>query len=393
MKIAIVVNSLKMGGMERVACNLSDAFAKQGHNTHLIYLKSRKVEVSPDDARVQVHLFSLQKMVISSGVGLIWLILCKLLNVFFRKSFLLFFAYAEAVAFSYKLKQLEKKSGRFDLIIFRGQGTFSHIWPLKDPRFVFVCESMQNKAHFGNRSKKMFSWLFSNRKMVCVSEEVKKSLIDLVECHAISCESIEVISNPNNYDKILENASVQDDKADYHTKPYILGLGRLVSGKNFPLLIDAYQYAREHFDIKQDLAIVGEGRERASLEKKIKQMGLEHCVFLKGQQNNPFPWYKKADLFVLSSKSEGLGMVIIESLACGTPVVATNCPGGVRDIMQGKLSRYLAEQNPKSLAEKIALALEEKDSIISLQDVASSLKKFDETYIIEQYYDKYLPHS
>lgn len=392
MKIAIVVNSLKMGGMERVACNLSDAFAKQDHGTHLIYLKDRKVDISPDDARVQVHLFSLQKIVISSGIGAIWLILCKLLNVLFRKSFLLFFAYAEAIAFSYKLKQLEKKSGRFDLIIFRGQGTFSHIWPLKDPRFVFVCESMQNKTHYGDRSKKMFSWLFSNRKMVCVSKEVKKSLIDLVESHSISCKSIEVISNPNDYGKILKNAAVQDDQVDHHPRPYILGLGRLVSGKNFPLLIEAYQYAREHFGITQDLVIVGEGRERASIDKKIQQLELEHCVFLKGQQNNPFPWYKKADLFVLSSKSEGLGMVIIESLACGTPVVATNCPGGVRDIMQGKLSRYLAEQNSKALAEKIALALEEKDSIISLPDVASSLEKFDENYIVQQYYDKYLPH-
>ncbi|MGO3346698.1 MAG: glycosyltransferase, partial [Marinomonas sp.] len=119
---------------------------------------------------------------------------------------------------------------------------------------------------------------------------------------------------------------------------------------------------------------------------------LEMSPTLWGHFNNPFPWYKKADLFVLSSKSEGLGMVIIESLACGTPVVATNCPGGVHDIMQGKLSRYLAEQNSKVLAEKIALALEEKDSIISLPDVASSLEKFDENYIVQQYYDKYLPH-
>ncbi|AWY02102.1 glycosyl transferase [Marinomonas primoryensis] len=393
MKIAVVVNCLKVGGMERVACNLSDAFAKQGHDTHLIYLKNRKVDVSPNDPRVTLHLFALQRMVVLSGIGCIWLVLCKLLNVIFRKTFVLFFAYAEAIAFSYKLKQLEKKVGRFDLIVFRGQGTFSHIWPLQDPRFVFVCESMQNKIHYGAHSKRIFSWLFSNRRMVCVSEAATSSFIDLIQTYNIPCKSVLTISNPNDYEKIRQDASITSDGIDYHTKPYILGLGRLVDGKNFPLLIDAYHYAREHFDIQQDLVIVGEGRERATIEKKIKQLGLEASVFLKGQQSNPFPWYKGADVFVLSSKSEGLGMVIIEALACGTPVVATNCPGGVSDIMQGELSHYLAEQTVISLAEKIALALEKEKPVAWGQDVAKSLEKFDGEFIVKQYCDAYLSHS
>ncbi|PJE53270.1 glycosyltransferase [Marinomonas sp. BSi20584] len=391
MKVAVVVNCLKIGGMERVACNLSDAFAKQGHNTHLIYLKNRKIEVSPSNPNVKIHLFALQKMVMLSGIGFIWLIISKLLNIIFRKSFVMFFAYAEAMAFSYKLKKLEKEAGRFDLIIFRGQGTFSHIWPLKDPRFVFVCESMLDQSVYGSKSKQMFSWLFSNRHVVCISKEAQRSFMDLIHNFAISCQSISIISNPNNYEEIRKKSSALEANIDYHTSPYILGLGRLVGGKNFPLLIDAYHYARNNFGVTHDLVIVGEGREKAAIENKIKKLGLEDCIFLKGKQSNPFPWYQHADLFVLSSKSEGLGMVLIEALACGTPVVATNCPGGVSDIMRGQLSDYLAEQSPESLAEKIVLALKQGDSVLLGPDVAQSLAQFDEKHIVQQYCDTYLP--
>jgi glycosyltransferase involved in cell wall biosynthesis len=302
----------------------------------------------------------------------------------------MFFAHAEALAFSYKLKQLEKKNGRFDLIIFRGQGTFSHVWPLKDPRFVFVCESMINKTLYGSKSKHMFSWLFSNRRVVCISRGAQLSFMDLIKTYNIPCNSISTISNPNNYEEIREKASALDANITYHESPYILGLGRLVGGKNFPLLIDAYHYARNNFGVTHDLVIVGDGREKAAIESKIKKLGLENCIFLKGKQSNPFPWYKHADVFVLSSKSEGLGMVLIEALACGTPVVATNCPGGVSDIMRGQLSDYLAEQNPESLAQKIVLALKQGESVLLGQDVALSLAQFDEKHIVQQYCDTYL---
>ncbi|WP_115898880.1 glycosyltransferase [Marinomonas pollencensis] len=390
MRIAVVVNSLKMGGMERVACSLSDAFAKQGHDTHLIYFKDRKVEIKPSNSEVKLHLFNLQKWVLWSGIGCVWMILCRLLNIFFRKSFSIFFAYAEARAFAYKLKKLEQKTGQFDLIIFRGQGTFTHVWPLKDKRFVFVCESTQNKEHFGKSSRHMYSLLFSERRMVCVSEGAKRTLVDLLDSFSISCTSVLTISNPNDYAHILRESVTLTPDVSYHEKPYILGLGRLVPGKNFPLLIDAYCFARQHYGLKQDLVLVGEGKEKEKIKSKIKALGLEECVFLKGQQSNPFPWYKQADLFVLSSKSEGLGMVLIEALACGTRVVATNCPGGVGDIMLGSLSGFLAEQTPESLAQKMMLALEQAPTPNLEADIAKALEQFDEEYIAKKYCDAYL---
>ena len=136
MRVAVVVNCLKMGGMERVAVNLADAFHEAGHSSELIYLKNRKKAIEPRNTALPVHLFNLKQGVLQTGVGIMWLIISKLLNIPFKKTFPLWFAYAEAKVFSAKLKRLEEKNGKFDLVIFRGQGTFEHIWPIQDPRFV-----------------------------------------------------------------------------------------------------------------------------------------------------------------------------------------------------------------------------------------------------------------
>ena len=387
MKIAVVVNCLKIGGMERVAVNLADAFYNDGHSTDLIYLKNRKKEVNPRNKELPVHLFNLKKAVLSTGIGVLWFFICKILNIVFKKTFPLWFSFAESYFFKKKLNQLEKKNGHpFDLIIFRGQGTFEHLWNLHDPRYVYVCESVQTKYNYGKFSKYIFSKLFDNRKVVCVSDGAYDSFSDLIKTYSITPEKHLIISNPNDFQQIeLESHT---DKQLHHNS-YILGLGRLVPNKNFSLLIDAYNYAIKNHDIKQDLLIVGAGKDLHTIKKKIIDLNLTERVYLKGQQSNPFPWYKQADLFILSSKSEGLGMVLIEALACQTKVVSTDCKGGVRQIMNGDLALFLAQETPTSLSEKIHLALNtEWDESFDIS-VQKTLHNFDAETIINKYINEF----
>jgi len=86
------------------------------------------------------------------------------------------------------------------------------------------------------------------------------------------------------------------------------------------------------------LIILGEGNQRQELEKLIDVLGLTDRVLLPGFVDNPYPWYKKAKLFVLSSDFEGFVNVVTEALACGTPVVSTDC-GPVDEILIGELSK------------------------------------------------------
>ena len=72
-----------------------------------------------------------------------------------------------------------------------------------------------------------------------------------------------------------------------------------------------------------------------------------------GEQENPYPWMKHADLFVLSSIYEGFALVIVKSLSCGTPVVAADRQGGIKDILIEEQSKYISQQTPESLAKKL----------------------------------------
>jgi glycosyltransferase involved in cell wall biosynthesis len=192
-----------------------------------------------------------------------------------------------------------------------------------------------------------------------------------------------VLNNPNNFHYIKQQAL--SHKGALHNKPYILGLGRLVPSKNFSLLIQAYNYALQHYSIHQDLIIVGEGNDRNTVESEVVRLKLTDRVHFKGAQLNPFPWYQQADLFVLSSKSEGLGMVLVESLACDTKVVSTDCRGGVRQVMNGELEQFLAQETPESLGRTIEYALKFERTTEFNEFVRETLQHFDGTTIVNNY--------
>ena len=81
--------------------------------------------------------------------------------------------------------------------------------------------------------------------------------------------------------------------------------------------------------------ILGEGEERSKLETLVQELGLEKEVSLPGFVDNPHKYMKRAAVFVLSSKWEGFGNVLVEAMALGTPVVSTNCPSGPAEILEG----------------------------------------------------------
>jgi glycosyltransferase involved in cell wall biosynthesis len=120
----------------------------------------------------------------------------------------------------------------------------------------------------------------------------------------------------------------------------IIAMGRLEPEKGFDLLIRAFGRLAEEFP-DWGLAVLGEGTRLGELESLVAELGLTERVRLPGVLDNPFPTLKQADLFVLSSRSEGFGNVLVEAMACGLPVVATECwsraPGIVRHGVDGVL--------------------------------------------------------
>jgi glycosyltransferase involved in cell wall biosynthesis len=140
--------------------------------------------------------------------------------------------------------------------------------------------------------------------------------------------------------------------------PVLMAIGGLRKVKDFASLLRAFARVVRGADAR--LLILGEGKERRRLEGLIARLGLEGRAELAGFVPDPFPWLARARLLVLSSRREGLGNVLVESLAVGTPVVATDCPGGVRALLDGgRLGRLVPVADPVALADAILATLAE----------------------------------
>ena len=140
--------------------------------------------------------------------------------------------------------------------------------------------------------------------------------------------------------------------------PVILGVGRLTPQKDFPTLIRAFAQVRHRHVAR--LIILGEGGERPALEALVSQLGLTDDVELPGFRENALAFMAGSAVFVLSSAWEGLPTVLIEALAAGTQVVATDCPSGPREILQdGRLGALVPVGDPAALAQAIIDALDQ----------------------------------
>ena len=142
--------------------------------------------------------------------------------------------------------------------------------------------------------------------------------------------------------------------------PFILATGRLAAAKDFSTLLKAFSILRKKRPAK--LLILGEGEERGMLEQKIAQYELGEDVALPGFVSNPYAWMASADLFVMSSRWEGLPTVLIEAMACGAPVVSTDCPSGPAEILEnGKWGRLVAVGDGAALAEAMDASILDAD--------------------------------
>lgn len=136
----------------------------------------------------------------------------------------------------------------------------------------------------------------------------------------------------------------------------IVTVGSMKSEKNHPLLLRAFALL-DRPDAR--LMFVGDGDGREALLSLARELGVTDRVILAGFHPDPTPFYKTADLFVLSSNNEGFGNVIVEAMSCGTPVVSTDCPSGPGEILEnGRFGQLTPVGDVEALSRAIADALE-----------------------------------
>ena len=140
--------------------------------------------------------------------------------------------------------------------------------------------------------------------------------------------------------------------------PVVLGVGRLTRQKGFDSLIPAFDLVRHQTPAK--LVILGDGEDRQALQGLVRRLKLDEVVDLPGYVQNPYAYMSRAAVFVLSSRWEGPGHVLIEALASGAPVVSTDCPFGPRDILlNGRAGLLVPVGDPGAMAAAILQVLQD----------------------------------
>ena len=230
-------------------------------------------------------------------------------------------------------------------------------------RVVVSIHNNVGKERANSSRRDLFSFLFAPclkrcHKIVAVSEGVKDNLATLTR---IPRKRITTIYNPIVTSQLLllkDEAPTHPWLRD-HSVPVILTAGRLTAQKDFATLIEAFALVRRSQNVR--LVILGEGEQRRELEARIAHLGLVDEILLTGYVRNPYVWMKNSSLFVLSSRWEGFGNVLVEAMACGTPVVATDCASGPAEILEnGKWGRLVPVGNAQALSMAIAKTLADR---------------------------------
>lgn len=213
---------------------------------------------------------------------------------------------------------------------------------------------------------------------------------DLIPAARLSPESVQVIYNPIVTPDLQEKSRCRVEHPWFGAgePPVILGVGRLTAQKGFDVLIEAFAQVRR--SQRARLLILGDGEERPMLEARIRQWGLSKDVDLPGFVSNPYPYMALSALFVLSSRWEGLPTVLVEAMALRTPVIATDCLSGPREILgDGQYGRLVPVDDPCALAMAILDSLAHRRAP-ALDD---SWKPFEADSVTDQYLNLLLGSS
>ena len=174
----------------------------------------------------------------------------------------------------------------------------------------------------------LYRWLYPRLDMlVCQSVDMRD---DLTKLFSFPSSKAIIVNNPVDMDEIRKRA--QDGEQVFRQGRFnILAAGNFTYQKGFDLLLQSMAQLKTK---NWHLTILGEGAEENTLKLLAKELNLSSKMTFAGFVSNPYPYMAKADLFVLSSRFEGFPNVALEAMACGTPVVAFDCPGGINEIIE-----------------------------------------------------------
>jgi len=248
--------------------------------------------------------------------------------------------------------------------------------------------------YFKDNVKKRLVWNFMVRffcrysdRIVVASEGIKEECITEYKAER---KKVVTINNSVDAQSVgrFSGESIDEESSPDHF--VISTAGRLSAEKNIAVLLNAFALMRR--DLKAKLWIVGDGPERPYLESLAASLNIMDDIVFWGFQKNLYKFIQKSDIFVHTSLFEGFGNIILEAMACGVPVIATDCPFGPREIINnGENGILVPVSDEGALAKALKIVLENKEARKRfVKNAHKRLLEFTPERMVSRYEDVFL---
>lgn len=331
-RIMFFVPSCNPGGTERVAQVMANELALQKFDVIIATMSTQKF---PYPINKDISIYSIEKDFSYNNV------LSKIFRFFYR---------------AIKLRNLVK-TNKVDIMISMGEYPIllNLVLPNKILKVARITNSMTSLFSYKDKILKKIirKALLSTDLVILPSEHLKFEFEQ-------SANNFRQLNNPIDIQNIQKLFKEKISLDPFFFKRYFIHVGQLVYQKNqSDLLIAFSKICRVYPNV--GLVIIGEGNLREQLLEKVKYLGIENNVLFTGWLKNPFPFIRNAEAFVLSSRWEGLPNVLIESMACGCPIISYDVPTGPKSLLEdSKWGVLLKENSPDSLTKAMEKMLLDK---------------------------------
>jgi glycosyltransferase involved in cell wall biosynthesis len=355
MKVLFLIPHVSGGGGERVLSDLSQAFADEA----VLVVFEKKFSYPFKGKLISLDLPINRRSVISRFTGFVRRVL--------------------------RFRQLLSEERPNVVISFMGEANL--INALVSPHPILTVHnhmttlSGMNGGLEGFLARTLNKTLYKKATVVAVSESIKS---DLVQNFAMPADHVVVIPNAVKAEEIAKMAAEPVVCPWNSGSPVVITAGRLVAEKGQADLIRAFADVRK--TVPCQLAILGTGELDSQLRRLCAELGIAKDVHFLGWQANPFKYIARATVFVSPSLTEGFGLALLEAMACKVPVIATDCPGGHREILGDEFGMLVPAASPGELSRSIAAVLNDPGLRARLSTAGlQRVKDFDHTTFIERY--------